>query len=145
MADKQFLKDFIQYDYPQWLASRCNYGQKPQIGILAKMQPSKTHEERDYDNSPLCSAFNLALHCGLERDVQAFKCFVLVYYGKLATSTYKAINEPDFSVKAYCINHNVHHSHIYDKAHSFAQQTYNDALVLMRLKQSIKNFAEDFV
>lgn len=78
----QEIRDFCEWEFPMWLYSRSKYAQSLPMNILAQFQPSKAPIDRDYDNSPLCAAFYLALMLKIQTDVRKATCFLYVFFPK---------------------------------------------------------------
>lgn len=78
----QEIRDFCEWDFPRWLWSRSQYAPKLPLNILAQYQPSKAPLDRDYDNSPLCAEFYLALKLKMDIHPEKALCFMYVFFPK---------------------------------------------------------------
>jgi hypothetical protein len=121
-TNQQFISDFIK-----WFNSRVKYAPSIPMGILAAMQPSKIGIDRDYENSPLCVAFNSAIMLGKEDNPLGYLAFLLVYFDKAATEYYRRIDAPIINVKSMAVEHGVSKVTVYNWAHLFFLKVYKQA------------------
>lgn len=143
MTVKPEIKEFVQVDFPRWLNSRVKYAPSIPLGILAALQPSKNGIERDYDNNPLCCAFNGAVALGKDTHTDAFKAFILVYYSKAATWYFRSIGDDVINVKTMAERLGISLQSVYDMAHKFANDSYRQAVINCNLNNKVQSMVNN--
>ena len=131
MADKrnQVIRDFCEDEYPCWLYSRSKYAKQLPMNILAQLIPSKGGVERDYNNSPFCAAFHLALMLEIDRDVQKATCFLYVFFHRARPKPIKTLAY-ELGISRVTVN---------DWAHATAENIFRLANINIKLQDMIAN------
>jgi hypothetical protein len=77
------------------------------VNILAQYQPSRNAPDRDYENSPFCAAFYLALLLEISKDVQRATCFLYVFFPRARPRPVKSLAF-DFNINKDTVNEWAH-------------------------------------